>query len=99
MKVTFNSIHFDADQKLLVFINKKVNKLSTFDNSLISGQVYLKVEPTEQFLNKKVEIKLHSSIGELFASKQCNSFEEAVDLAIDALRKQILKHKEKKRVQ
>lgn len=97
MKVTVNSIHFDADQKLLGFIDKKVNKLSTFDSSLISGQVYLKVEPVEQFLNKKAEIKLHSSDGELFASKQCNSFEEAVDLAIDALRKQILKHKEKKR--
>jgi putative sigma-54 modulation protein len=97
MKVTINSIHFDADQKLLDFIDKKVNKLSTFDNGIISAQVYLKVEPVEQFLNKKAEIKLHSSDGEMFAGKQCNSFEEATDLAIDALRKQILRLKEKKR--
>lgn len=98
MKVTVNSIHFDADKKLLGFIDKKVNKLSTFDNSLIFAQVYLKIESIEQLLNKKVEIKLSTSNGELFASKQCDSFEEAVDLSIDALRKQILKSKAKKRI-
>ena len=33
----------------------------------------------------------------LFAKEQCKSFEEATDLAIESLKKQITKHKDKTR--
>ena len=55
----------------------------------------MKVDKPESFDNKIVEIKLHSPLGEYFAKKQANSFEQSTDLVSQALRKQILKHKEK----
>ena len=95
MNIQIQSVHFAADKQLKEFINKKVEKLITIDDSIINADVYLKVDKPESFDNKIVEIKLHSSLGECFAKKQANSFEESADLVSQALRKQILKHKEK----
>src|SRR3978361_1111779 len=96
MKITVQSIHFTADRKLLDFIQKKVDKLETFYDNIISGEVYLKLENVEDEANKITEIKLMLPGNQLFAKHQCKSFEEATDLAIDSLIKQIGKHKQKK---
>jgi putative sigma-54 modulation protein len=95
MKIGIQSIHFDADQKLLAFIQKKVNKLDQFYDQIISGEVYLKVDKVTEETNKKVEIKLIIPGNTLFAKEECKSFEEATDLSIACLRKQIKKHKDK----
>ncbi|MEO5912218.1 MAG: ribosome-associated translation inhibitor RaiA [Pelobium sp.] len=95
MKVGIQSIHFNADQKLLAFIQKKVNKLDQFYDQIISGEVYLKVHNVTEDTNKIVEIKLMIPGNTLFAKDECKSFEEATDLSIECLRKQIRKHKEK----
>ena len=95
MNIKIHSVHFAADKQLKEFISKKVEKLISIDDSIINADVYLKVDKPESFDNKIVEIKLHSSLGEYFAKKQANSFEESTDLVSQALRKQILKHKEK----
>ena len=95
MNIKIQSVHFAADKQLKEFISKKVEKLISIDDSIINANVYLKVDKPESFDNKIVEIKLHSSLGEYFAKKQANSFEESTDLVSQALRKQILKHKEK----
>lgn len=95
MKIGIQSIHFDADQKLLAFIQKKVNKLDQFYDQIISGEVYLKVDNVTEETNKKVEIKLMIPGNTLFAKEECKSFEEATDLSIECLRKQIKKHKDK----
>ena len=95
MNIKIQSVHFAADKELKEFISKKVEKLISIDDSIINADVYLKVDKPESFDNKIVEIKLHSSLGEYFAKKQANSFEESTDLVSQALRKQILKHKEK----
>ena len=95
MNIKIQSVHFAADKQLKEFISKKVEKLISIDDSIINADVYLKVDKPESFDNKIVEIKLHSSLGEYFAKKQANSFEESTDLVSHALRKQILKHKEK----
>ena len=95
MNIQIQAVHFSADQELKDFINKKVEKLIAIDDSIINAEVYLKVDKPESHDNKIVEIKLHSSLGEYFAKKQANSFEESTDLVSQALRKQILKHKEK----
>src|ERR1700744_4114450 len=98
MKITVQSIRFNADRKLLDFIQKKANKLDTFYDSIISGQVYLRLENVEDESNKITEIKLMLPGVQLFAKCQCKSFEEATDLAIESLRKQIDKHKRKKSI-
>ena len=88
-------IHFTANKQLKNFIIKKVNKLISIDDNLISADVYLKVDKPESFNNKIVEIKLNSSESEYFAKKKSNTFEESTDLVSQALRKQILRHKDK----
>ncbi len=95
MNIQIQAIHFAADKQLKDFINAKVEKLISIDDSIINADIYLKVDKPESHDNKIVEIKLHSSDGEFFAKKQSNSFEESADLVSQALRKQILKHKEK----
>ena len=95
MNIKIQSVHFAADKQLKEFISKKVEKLISIDDSIINADVYLKVDKPESFDNKIVEIKLHSSLGEYFAKKQANSFEQSTDLVSQALRKQILKYKEK----
>ncbi len=95
MKVKIQSIHFDADKKLLDFINDKMNKLPHFYDHIIQSEVFLKIDKSDDTANKIAEIRLHIPGQELFAKKQCKTFEEAVDTAIDALSKQVIKHKEK----
>jgi putative sigma-54 modulation protein len=97
MKITVQSIHFNADKKLLEFIQKKVDKLDQFFDQIISGEVYLKLENVEDEANKISEVKLIVPGGTMFAKEKCKSFEEATDLAIESLRKQITKHKDKTR--
>jgi putative sigma-54 modulation protein len=96
MKITVQSIRFNADKKLLDFIQKKVDKLDTFFDQIINGEVYLKLENVENEANKITEIKLMLPGNLIFAKEQCKSFEEATDLAVECLRKQVEKHKQKK---
>jgi putative sigma-54 modulation protein len=98
MKITVQSIHFTADKGLLEFIQKKADKLDTFYDNIINGEVYLKLENVEDEANKITEIKLQLPGNLLFAKEQCKTFEEATDLAIESLRKQIDKHKRKKEI-
>jgi putative sigma-54 modulation protein len=96
MKPTIQSIHFDADKKLITFIEEKLSKLTQFHEKIIGMDVILKLNKSDDNANKMVEIKLHVSGKELFASRQCATFEEAVDLATDALRSQLIKQKAKR---
>jgi putative sigma-54 modulation protein len=98
MKITVQSIHFTADRRLLDFIQKKVDKLETFYDQIISGEVYLKLENVEDEANKISEIKLMLPGKQIFAKEKCKTFEEATDLVVESLRKQIEKHKLKKSV-
>jgi putative sigma-54 modulation protein len=98
MKITVQSIRFNADRKLLDFIQRKTDKLDIFFDRIISGEVYLKLENVEHEANKITEIKLMLPGIQLFAKEQCKSFEEATDLAVESLRKQIEKHKQKKTI-
>ncbi|WP_410220495.1 ribosome hibernation-promoting factor, HPF/YfiA family [Pedobacter sp.] len=98
MKIRVQSIHFNADKKLLEFIQKKVDKLDLFFDQIIGGEVYLRLENVEDEANKITEIKLIVPGMTMFAKEQCKSFEEATDLAIESLRKQINKHKDKTRI-
>ncbi|GGH14608.1 ribosome hibernation-promoting factor, HPF/YfiA family [Mucilaginibacter phyllosphaerae] len=98
MKITVQSIHFTADKKLLDFIQKKVDKLETFYDHIISGEVYLKLENVEDEANKISEIKLLLPGNQIFAKEKCKTFEEATDLVVESLRKQIEKHKTKKSI-
>lgn len=95
MKINVNAVHFTADQKLVNYISEKVNKLELFYDHIIGVEVFLRLDKEHAYDNKITEVKIHIPGKELFAKKQCSSFEEAADLAVEALRKQVSKHKEK----
>jgi putative sigma-54 modulation protein len=96
MNIKINDVHFNADQKLVEFINKKVGKLETYFDGIISIEVILKVIKPETSNNKEVELKLSiPSKDYLFAKKQADSFEEAIDLTLEAIKKQLNKFKDK----
>jgi putative sigma-54 modulation protein len=97
MKVNINSVHFKTDKKLDSFITEKVEKLSELYDGIIGSEVTLRVNNGEDHDNKIAEIRLLVPGNDLFAKKQSKSFEEATDIAVDALRKQLSKHKEKQR--
>lgn len=95
MQVNINSVHFKADKKLLAFINEKVEKLSNFYEDVIGTDITLKLENSEFPDNKIAEIRLYIRGNDLYAKKQSKTFEEAADTAVDALKRQISKHKSK----
>lgn len=95
MKLQMHSIHFDADQKLIDFIQKKADKLETYFDRIQDGEVYLRLDKNEKNANKIVEIKLNVPGKQFFAKHQTDSFEAAADEAIEGLRRQLKKHKEK----
>ena len=96
MEVRIQSIHFDATEKLQQFIEKKVNKLERISDDLSTAEVILKVVKPETAENKEAKITVLAPNTEFFASKVCDTFEEAVDLCVEALEKQIKKTKERK---
>ena len=95
MDFKVNTVHFTADQKLVDFIHNKVKKLELMYDHIIASEIYLKLDKNGVKENKVAEVKLLLPGNELFAKKQCKSFEEAADLAVDALKKQVEKHKAK----
>ena len=95
MKLQMHSIRFNADEKLLDFIQKKSNKLDTIFDRIIDGEVFLRLENDLQNENKIVEIKLNIPGYQLFAKEKAKSFEAATDLSIEALKRQLKKYKEK----
>lgn len=97
MKVTISSVHFKADVKLEDFIREKTAKLGTFFDGVIGCDVTLKLDASSNNENKISEIRVMIPGNDLFAKKQAKTFEEAVDNTVDALKRQIKRHKEKLR--
>ncbi len=95
MKVDIQSIHFKADQKLTEYVEKKLQKLETFYDGIIEASVFLKLDNNNKKDNKQVEIKIHVQNQSIFKTQTSQSFEAATDLAIDALKTQIKKYKDK----
>jgi putative sigma-54 modulation protein len=97
MDAKIQSIKFDADKKLISFINSKLGKLQRFYDAIIGAEVFLKLENTPDTENKIVEIKLLIPGNDLFVQRQSKTFEEAIDECIEVLKRQVKKHKEKQR--
>ncbi|MGR7812139.1 ribosome hibernation-promoting factor, HPF/YfiA family [Lacinutrix undariae] len=97
MKVNTQSVNFNADQKLIDFIQKRMDKLDLFYDKIIQSDVYLKVENTSEKENKIFEATVSIPGDTLVVKKQCKTFEEGVDVAVSSLERQLKKKKEKLR--
>ena len=97
MDIKMNTVHFDADKKLVDFVNNKVKKLTSYCDNIIGAEVFLTFDKSakKHTENKAVKIKIDIPKADIFADKQAKTFEEAIDSVVDALKKQLMKHKEK----
>lgn len=93
MQVQIHSIHFDADRRLLEFVQHKVDKLNTFHDQILSCEVFLRIENSEDRENKLSEVKIHVPGADFFAKRKALSFEAGIDEAVEAIRRQIRKQK------
>ncbi|TXE08073.1 ribosome-associated translation inhibitor RaiA [Seonamhaeicola algicola] len=97
MKVNTQSVNFNADKKLLDFIQKRMDKLDLFYDKVIKSDVYLKLENTSDKVNKVFEARVSVPGDSFVVKKQCKTFEEGADMAASSLERQLKKRKEKLR--
>lgn len=96
MEVRIQAIHFDIADRLTAFINKKAEKLARRNEAITAVDVTLKVVKPESAMNKEVIIKItEPQQPEIVATKIADTFEEAVDNAMEALDRQLAKRKDK----
>jgi len=95
MKVNVQSVNFNADQRLIDFIQAKLDKLEHFYDKIIYADVFLKVQKTSEKENKITEILLSIPGGDVIVKKRCKKFEECVDESVSTLQRQLQKRKEK----
>ncbi|MBR5898290.1 MAG: ribosome-associated translation inhibitor RaiA [Muribaculaceae bacterium] len=97
METRIKAIHFDIAEKLTAFINKKTERLGRHNENITDIDVTLKVVKPETAMNKealiKVQVPQHDDI---VATKVADTFEEAIDLCIEAIERQLEKIKGKK---
>jgi len=96
MEINKQAINFDADAKLMEFIDRKIAKLQTFYGKIVSADVSLKLEKTGQIQDKIAEIKVNVPGSTLMVKETSKTFEESVDLGANSLRRQLIKYKNKK---
>ncbi|WP_077196154.1 ribosome hibernation-promoting factor, HPF/YfiA family [Prevotella ihumii] len=97
MEIMIKSIHFDTTEKLEAFINKKVEKLEKSYEDIQKVEVQLKVEKPATAMNKTTSISISAPGHSFFVEKTCDTFEEGVDMCVDAMKVQLTKAKEKQR--
>lgn len=96
MEAKIQAIHFDVSDKLVNFINKKIDRLARRFDVISDAEVSLRVLKPETGNNKEVGIKfVVPSTSDLYASKIADTFEEATDEALEALERQLEKLKTK----
>lgn len=95
MEIKIQSVHFDADQKLIDFVNAKMAKMERFAEDVTAADVTMRLDKDIENGNKVVVARLAVSGPDLIAEARAKSFEEAIDLAIEALKKQAEKHRNK----
>lgn len=98
MRLQMHAVHFTADQSLLDFIQRKLDKLDTFHDRIISGEVYLKLDgaDTNKVKQKILEVRLNIPGKELFVSQKETTFESATDRIVDVLKDKLVRSKEKR---
>jgi putative sigma-54 modulation protein len=98
MEMRIQTIHFDADVKLLDYAKKRISKLSTFHDSIIDVDVYLKFTAASSAIKEKaVEVKVNVPGNTLFAATKADNFEEAIDMVVETMKRQLKRTKEKVR--
>lgn len=94
MEIRVQSLKFDADQKLLEFVEKKVSKIGRFDDAITDVEVVLSL--LEKPENKNVKLKVHVPGGSQIIERNAQTFEIAVNECVDAMKEKLTRNKERK---
>ncbi|MCI7514358.1 MAG: HPF/RaiA family ribosome-associated protein [Bacteroidales bacterium] len=94
MEIRVQSIKFDADQKLLDFVEKKFSKLGKFYDAITKVDVALSLLPDHE--NKNVKVQVGIPGGTIVVEKNAKTFEDAVVDCADILKEKIVRAKEKR---
>jgi putative sigma-54 modulation protein len=96
MDVKIQTHHFDADSKLVSYVEKKLSKLSQFHERITKVDVFLKLDNVAHKIKDKIaEIKVHVPRHDFFVKHSSKSFEESFDFALDSVISQMKRQKEK----
>lgn len=95
METIINAVKFKADEKLVNYISKKTEKISTLLPRAVSVEVSLKVDKEHEINNKIASVRIAIPGNDLFSEKQRDTFEDALDDCMDAIKKMIEKIKDK----
>ena len=97
MNVNIQSVHFEADSKLIGYVKRKLEKLGNFNDRIIQVNVFLKLDNVVHNIKDKIaEIRVHVPRHNFFVKSTSKSFEESFDDAFDSIVTQIKRKKEKK---
>ncbi len=97
MKVFTQSVNFNADKELIKFVEEKVSLLAKYHDKIVDAEVFLKVQNTSDKENKFTEVKINIPGSELIIKRETKTFEEGVNAAVDNLKRQLKRSKEKHR--
>jgi putative sigma-54 modulation protein len=97
MKVFTQSVNFNADNELIQLVEAKVSALTKFHDKIVDAEVFLKVQKTSDKENKITEVKINIPGSELIIKRETKTFEEGINAAVDSLKRQLKKSKEKHR--
>lgn len=95
MNINIETVHFSISEELDEFAKRKTLKAFNKYDDIISIDIIMKLVKPEAKNNKEAEIRLTVPGNEMFAKKTSDSFEESIDTSIEAIKKQLVKHKEK----
>ena len=95
MNINFQSVNYNADNKLIEFAEKRIKKISQFYLNIIDVFIYTKVENTTNRVNKFAELKIVIPGDDVVVKKQAKTFEEAINLAAGSAEKMLKKRKNK----
>jgi putative sigma-54 modulation protein len=96
MNVVTHAVHFNADRRLIDFIESKLAKLQVFFDKIIDADVFLKLENSGQVRDKVAEIKLNIPGAVIVVKEIALTFEAAIDEAVEILKRKLVKHKQLK---
>ncbi|MCY7309639.1 MAG: HPF/RaiA family ribosome-associated protein [Bacteroidota bacterium] len=97
MNVNIQSVHFEADSKLIGYVKRKLEKLGNFNDRIIQINVFLKLDNVVHNIKDKIaEIRVHVPRHNFFVKSTSKSFEESFDDALNSMVTQIKRNKEKK---
>jgi len=95
MNVAVHSVHFKASNRLLEYVQSKVETVTKVSNRVNKATVFLRLDNNHVYENKIAEVCIHLPGQEVVVKKEAKTFEKSVSLAMNALRRIVKRNKGK----